>query len=93
MVAQRTFISCALDNMFAARIFDHIVRAKLTGSAPLESVELIVVNARDAVSRESWGDQQERARVYWHFTQRRMCSNHPRNDWRDGATAVEHEAI
>jgi hypothetical protein len=92
IVTQRTFINCALDNMLAASIFDHIAGAKLSGSAPLESVELNVVNATDAVSRESWGGQQERARVYCHFTRRWICSKHPRDDWRGGAIAVEHEA-
>jgi hypothetical protein len=92
VVTQRTLINCALDNMLAASIFDHIAGAKPTGSAPLISVELNVVNARDAVSREDWGSQQERARVYRHFTRRWMCSKHPRDDWRGGAIAVEHEA-
>ncbi|KAH8731949.1 hypothetical protein GQ44DRAFT_670649 [Phaeosphaeriaceae sp. PMI808] len=50
---RRTLVNCALDNALTTGIFRQIANAKLASSAPLQRVELTVINAGVIVSNEA----------------------------------------
>lgn len=78
---RRTLVNCAIDSTLAADIFHRIANEKSTGSTPLQSVELNVVNAGTIVSHGSSSEIQP-FWIWGHFTRTGMCSLDPRDDRR-----------
>jgi hypothetical protein len=86
---RRTLINCAIDGNLAADMFQRIAIAKPPDSAPLQSVQLNVINAGVIVTRGMNDRVQTSERVYRHFTRTWSCSFDPRDDRLDEVLAEE----